>query len=96
MSVTRFPHMSSQGLIASRIPTSAHACGLLATIIWGVLSDRLRVRTPVALAITLVNLVSCTVLAASPSIAGHFFGYIINAATFAYGPIMIVSRPLHM
>jgi len=65
--------------------------GLVSTILWGLLSDRLQNRTYVALAITFVNLLSCVVLAIAPSIGGIFFGYIINAATYAYGPIMIVS-----
>jgi ACS family pantothenate transporter-like MFS transporter len=65
--------------------------GLVATILWGILSDRLNSRIWIALAITAVNLVSNSVLAASPTKAAIFFGYMINAATYAYGPVMIVS-----
>lgn len=75
------------------IPTSAHACGLLSTILWGILSDKLQTRPPIAFAITICNIVSCSVLAAAPSIGGIFFGYILNAATYSYGPIMIVCSP---
>ncbi|KAH8203493.1 hypothetical protein TruAng_002364 [Truncatella angustata] len=71
------------------IPTGAYAVGLVGMIIWGILSDRLHTRIWIALAITAVNLVSNAVLAASPSKAAIFFGYIINAATYAYGPVII-------
>ncbi|ETS86533.1 hypothetical protein PFICI_00361 [Pestalotiopsis fici W106-1] len=71
------------------IPTAAYAVGLVGTIIWGVLSDRLHTRIVIAVAITAVNVVSNAVLAASVSKASIFFGYMINAATYAYGPVII-------
>lgn len=60
---------------------------------WGILSDRLHTRIWIALAITAVNVVSNAVLAASVSKATIFLGYMINAATYAYGPIIIVKTP---
>ncbi|KAF3009078.1 hypothetical protein E8E14_008180 [Neopestalotiopsis sp. 37M] len=71
------------------IPTGASAVGLVGTIIWGVLSDRLNTRIWIALAITAVNVVSNALLAAAASKATIFFGYMINAATYAYGPVII-------
>lgn len=86
-------------LITNRIPTGASAVGLVGTIIWGVLSDRLNTRIWIALAITAVNVVSNALLAAAASKATIFFGYMINAATYAYGPVIIVrtsaSKSLH-
>ncbi|KAL1631217.1 hypothetical protein SLS56_004464 [Neofusicoccum ribis] len=75
------------------IPTGAAAIGLVSTILWGYLSDRLRARLPVAALITLVNVVGSLVLAIAPSRAGIFFGYFVNAATYAYGPIVLVGSP---
>ncbi|KAH8649148.1 major facilitator superfamily transporter [Xylariales sp. PMI_506] len=71
------------------IPTAAYAVGLVGTIFWGFLSDKLNTRIWIAVAITAVNIVSNAVLAAAPSKGGIFFGYIINAATYAYGPVII-------
>lgn len=76
-------------LILYRIPTAAYAVGLVGTVFWGILSDRLNTRIWIALAITVVNIVSNAVLAASPSKPAIFFGYMINAATYAYGPVII-------
>ena len=76
----------------TRIPTSAYGFGFLATIFFGFISDRLQNRTAVALVVTLMNLVSVSLLAAHPSIAGNIVGYILNAGTFVYGPLMIVRN----
>lgn len=71
------------------IPTGAHAIGFVTTILFGIISDRLRTRPPVAIFITIINIVSSVVLAIHPSTGGAFYGYFTNAATYAYGPIMI-------
>ena len=71
------------------IPTGAYAIGFVATILFGILSDRLRTRPPIAILITALNIISSAVLAAHPSTAGAFYGFLTNAATYAYGPIVI-------
>jgi hypothetical protein len=42
--------------------------------------------------VTLLNVVSVALLAAHPSVGGNVVGYILNAGTFVYGPLMIVSK----
>ncbi|KAF4830757.1 Pantothenate transporter liz1 [Colletotrichum tropicale] len=71
------------------IPTAAYAVGLVGTILFGLLSDKLENRIWVALIITSLNFVTCVVLAVVPSKAGAFFGYLVNPATLAYGPVII-------
>ncbi|KAH7129081.1 major facilitator superfamily transporter [Dactylonectria macrodidyma] len=46
-------------------------------------------RTSVALVVTALNFVTAVVLTTVPSKAGAFFGYLVNPATLAYGPLMI-------
>lgn len=61
----------------------------MTTIAFGILSDRLRTRPPIAILIIIINIISSLVLAINPSIAGVFYGYFTNVATYAYGPITI-------
>ncbi|CZR62806.1 uncharacterized protein PAC_12703 [Phialocephala subalpina] len=71
------------------IPTGAYGIGFVSTILFGFLSDRLRTRPIISILITITNVVSSLLLATHPSRAGIFYGYFTNAATYAYGPIMI-------
>jgi hypothetical protein len=67
--------------------------GLVSTIAWGQLSDRIGGRMWVALAITVTNIVSNTTLATANTKGGIIAGYVLNSATYAYGPVVIVSSP---
>ncbi|KAH7362656.1 major facilitator superfamily transporter [Plectosphaerella cucumerina] len=71
------------------IPSGAYAMGLVSTIAWGQLSDRIGSRMWVALAITVTNIVSNTTLATANTKGGIIAGYVLNSATYAYGPIVI-------
>ncbi|KAF5655316.1 major facilitator superfamily transporter [Fusarium sp. NRRL 25303] len=71
------------------IPSGAYAVGLVATICWGQLSDRLQNRPWIIFGISFVSMVSGIVLATSSTKGGIIAGYILNCTTYAYGPIAI-------
>lgn len=74
----------------TRIPTGAYAIGLVATVLFTMASDRLRSRTGIAFVISLINLVAGILLASATSQGVIMAGYMINASTYSYGPVMIV------
>ncbi|KAL2820914.1 major facilitator superfamily domain-containing protein [Aspergillus cavernicola] len=70
-------------------PTAAQACGLVTTLLYSWLSDGLGGKRWQLLTVpAIMNLVGMIILAVGPNYGATFLGYMLNAASWGYWPIL--------
>ncbi|KAH7120749.1 retrograde regulation protein 2 [Dendryphion nanum] len=69
-------------------PTAAQATGLVFTLTYGWLSDGLNKRWQILLIPAIFNFIGMVVVATSPNYGATFFGYLINAASWGFWPVL--------
>ncbi|KAL4783722.1 major facilitator superfamily domain-containing protein [Aspergillus varians] len=78
--------MASRGFTTvqqNNYPTAVYATGIVGTVIYAVISDRLRSRWEVSIAIGLTFVVGSAILVANPPTAGYFFAFYLLGTTYA-------------
>jgi ACS family pantothenate transporter-like MFS transporter len=75
-------------------PTAAQALGLVTTLAYGWISDGLGgKRWQVLIVPAVINFIGMVIVASYPDYGATFFGYLINAASWGYWPVLYV-RPI--
>ena len=74
-------------------PTAAQALGLVTTLLYGWLSDGLASHNPanrwaILIVPAILNFVGMVVVATYPTYGAVFFGYLINAASWGFWPVL--------
>ncbi|RDW87083.1 putative Major facilitator superfamily transporter [Aspergillus mulundensis] len=70
-------------------PTAAQACGLVTTLAYSWISDALGGKRWQLLCVpAIINLVGMVILAVGPNYGATFLGYMLNAASWGYWPVL--------
>ncbi|KAF2788792.1 retrograde regulation protein 2 [Melanomma pulvis-pyrius CBS 109.77] len=69
-------------------PTAAQATGLVFTLSYGWLSDGLNKRWQILIIPATFNFIGMVIVAAYPNYGATFFGYLINAASWGFWPVL--------
>ncbi|KAL2798660.1 major facilitator superfamily domain-containing protein [Aspergillus keveii] len=70
-------------------PTAAQACGLVTTLLYSWLSDGLGGKRWQLLCVpAIINLIGMIILAVGPNYGATFLGYMLNAASWGYWPVL--------
>ncbi|KAL4965462.1 major facilitator superfamily domain-containing protein [Aspergillus stella-maris] len=78
--------MASRGYTTvqqNNYPTAVHATAIIATLGYAAISDRLRSRWEVSIAIGLTFVIGSAILVADPPTAGYFFAFYLLGTTYA-------------
>ncbi|KAH8691627.1 major facilitator superfamily domain-containing protein [Talaromyces proteolyticus] len=78
--------MASRGYTTvqqNNYPTGIYAAAILGTVVYAVISDKLRSRWEVSIAIGLTFIIGSAILVADPPTAGYFFAFYLLGTTFA-------------
>ncbi|OJJ61731.1 hypothetical protein ASPSYDRAFT_75763 [Aspergillus sydowii CBS 593.65] len=78
--------MSSKGYTTvqqNNYPTAVYANGIVGTVIYAVISDKIRSRWEVSIAIGLTFVIGSAILVADPPTAGYFFAFYLLGTTYA-------------
>ncbi|CAG9945696.1 unnamed protein product [Clonostachys rosea f. rosea IK726] len=69
-------------------PTAAQALGLVTTLAYSWLSDGLNKRWQILVIPATINFVGMVIVAVGPGYGATFFGYLINAASWGFWPVL--------
>ncbi|KAL2822269.1 major facilitator superfamily domain-containing protein [Aspergillus cavernicola] len=78
--------MASRGYTTvqqNNYPTAIYATGIVGTVVYAVISDKIRSRWEVSIAIGLTFVIGSAILVADPPTAGYFFAFYLLGTTYA-------------